>query len=134
MSRISINIHLTPFFSLVAGIKLEKFVFDVFCFTDKFVVWECNREEEFSPLKNADGAAKDTPLTARTDLFKLHKTYFENAGGKINSTSQNEDDVVECEISPLLSYAGENLSKRAEGKVYTAKQVLIDVSGDKCLD
>jgi len=118
----------------VAGIKLEKFVFDVFCFTDKFVVWECKREEEFSPLKNADGAAKDTPLTARTDLFKLHKTYFENAGGKINSSSQNEDDVVECEISPLLSYAGENLSKRAEGKVYTAKQVLIDVSGDKCLD
>ena len=125
----------------MAGIKLEKFVFDVFCFTDKFVVWECKREEEFSPLKNADGAAKDTPLTARTDLFRLHKGYFESAGGKIiakhvvNGTGKIEDEenVVQCEISPLLSYAGENLKKRAEGKIYTTQQLLMDVSGDQCL-
>ena len=122
------------FYLLVAGIKLEKFVFDVFCFTDKFVVWECKREEEFSPLKNADGAAKDTPLTARTDLFQLHKAYFENAGGKICPNNQSEDSVVQVEISPLLSYAGENLTERAKGKVYTTRQLLIDVSNDQCID
>jgi UDP-N-acetylglucosamine/UDP-N-acetylgalactosamine diphosphorylase len=29
------------------AIKLEKFVFDVFQFSNSFVVWECIRDEEF---------------------------------------------------------------------------------------
>ena len=125
-----------PYPEKANGIKLEKFVFDVFQFSDNFVVWECLREEEFSPLKNADGAAKDTPLTARTDLFRLHKSYFENAGGKIipkplNEENGNESSTeVRCEISPLVSYAGENLLDKAKDKVYTTNMLLVDVQGD----
>lgn len=45
-----------------------------------FAVWEVIREDEFSPLKNADGAAKDTPTTCRQDLCALHLRYAISAG------------------------------------------------------
>ena len=35
------------FLLLFSGVKLEKFVFDVFQFSNAFVVWECNRDTEF---------------------------------------------------------------------------------------
>lgn len=94
------------------GIKIEKFVFDVFEFAEKFVAMEVPRDEEFSALKNADSAGKDCPTTARNDLHRLHKKYIEAAGGIVHGS--------ECEISPLVSYAGENLSELVEGKSFTS--------------
>ena len=47
------------------GIKMEKFVFDVFRFAENFVVWACVREDEFAPLKNAEGASDFTPTHCR---------------------------------------------------------------------
>lgn len=98
------------------GIKIEKFIFDVFQFTDKFVTWEVPRNVEFSALKNADEAGKDCPSTARKDLFALHKKYLLDAGAKVTGE--------EVEISPLLSYAGEGLVKLVKGKNYTAPVLL----------
>jgi len=87
------------------GIKLEKWVFDVFQFSNSFVVWECNREDEFSPLKNADTAAKDNPTTSRESLFRQHRSFLETAG----ATIEGSENVVE--ISPLVSFAGEGLEE-----------------------
>ncbi|ALC40214.1 mmy, partial [Drosophila busckii] len=100
------------------GIKIEKFVFDVFEFAEKFVAMEVLRDEEFSALKNADAAGKDCPSTARADLHRLHRKYIENAGGLVHG------DV--CEISPSVSYAGENLEQLVKGKSFSSPVHLRD--------
>jgi len=120
------------------GIKMEKFVFDVIQFAKKFLVWEVLREDEFSPLKNADGAAKDTPTTARQALYSLHARYLMQAGAELldhqgnpikpftqekatnTETANKAVEDYECEISPLLSYDGEGLESVVKGHKYTA--------------
>ncbi|CAN2390968.1 UDP-N-acetylhexosamine pyrophosphorylase-like protein 1, partial [Pristimantis euphronides] len=99
--------------TLPNGIKLEKFVFDVFQFAKNFVAFDVEREEEFSPLKNADTAAKDTPTTARRSLLWQHYRWALKAGAKFcNATAESfsvpavEDPPAVFEISPLISYFG----------------------------
>ncbi|KZC14469.1 UDP-N-acetylhexosamine pyrophosphorylase, partial [Dufourea novaeangliae] len=97
------------------GIKIEKFVFDVFKFAKRLAVWEGIREEDFSPLKNSDTAGQYCPSTARNDVLKLHKKWLLNAG----ATSVTND----VEVSPLLSYAGENLN-HVQGQSFEGPYVL----------
>ncbi|KAJ7109903.1 nucleotide-diphospho-sugar transferase [Mycena epipterygia] len=93
------------------GMKLEMFVFDVFPFTERFAVLEVERNQEFSPLKNAPGTGSDDPETSRRDLLAQHKHFLEKAGATVK-------DGVEIEISPLVSYAGEGLQS-VKGKTFT---------------
>ena len=112
------------------GVKLEKFVFDIFQFVDpeRFVVYECKREEEFEPLKNAEGSV-GTPETCRTKISHLHAKWLLAAGAEL--VGQEGDSLVGAdgdderkmeenmivEVSPLVSYAGEGLEEQVQGKI-----------------
>eukprot|EP00095_Tigriopus_kingsejongensis_P007608 snap_masked-scaffold417_size177606-processed-gene-0.19 protein:Tk07608 transcript:snap_masked-scaffold417_size177606-processed-gene-0.19-mRNA-1 annotation:"hypothetical protein DAPPUDRAFT_130439" len=129
------------------GIKMEKFVFDVFQFAERFVVWECLREEEFAPLKNAEGAKDSTPTYCKNALYARCQKWAMAAGGSFvdkdgnrlplmispaspketNNNNNNNvkevkkppaDFVAEVEISPLVSFGGEGLEKLVSGKTF----------------
>lgn len=84
------------------GIKLESFIFDVFPASTAPSLMEVIREEEFAPVKNAPGSAEDSPDTARALLLQLHRSWLCAAGAVIKGDGP-------CEVSPLVSYSGENL-------------------------
>jgi len=93
------------------GMKLELFVFDVFPFTQDFNVLEVERQEEFSPLKNAAGTGSDDPDTSRNDLLSQQKRFLVRAGAEVV-------EGVQIEVSPSVSYAGEGL-EAVRGKKFT---------------
>ena len=86
------------------GIKLELFVFDVFVFANRVGLLYVPRSDEFSPLKNASGAADGAPEHARGDLWALHRRFLEEAGAVVQGEGA-------CEIAPSITYAGEGLEK-----------------------
>ena len=92
--------------------KLERFIFDVLQFGETLKAYYCDRDSEFCPLKNASGAADGTPEHCRDALLALHREYISAAGGRF----ANDDAIVE--ISPLVSYDGENLGHIAGSVVF----------------
>ncbi|KAK8146076.1 UDP-N-acetylglucosamine pyrophosphorylase [Beauveria asiatica] len=100
------------------GIKLEQFVFDVFPLLplDKFACMEVQREDEFSPLKNAKGTGQDDEDTSRAAVMEQGERWAKAAGAIVVA-----DGGVE--VSPLISYAGEGLEKFS-GKTIQAPAVV----------
>ncbi|XP_059287149.1 UDP-N-acetylglucosamine diphosphorylase 2 [Lycium ferocissimum] len=100
------------------GYKLEQFIFDAFPYTPSTTLFEVVREEEFAPVKNANGANFDTPDSARLLVLRLHTRWVVAAGGFLTHSVPLYATGVE--VSPLCSYAGENLEAICRGRTFHA--------------
>jgi UDP-N-acetylglucosamine/UDP-N-acetylgalactosamine diphosphorylase len=86
------------------GYKAEMFIFDMFQYAERMCALLVPREIEFSPLKNPPGSPSDCPETCRAAVYALHANWAKAAGAKVDASASNV-----CEISPLVSFAGEGL-------------------------
>jgi UDP-N-acetylglucosamine/UDP-N-acetylgalactosamine diphosphorylase len=91
------------------GIKLEAFIFDVFSAADDMGIIECDRKEEFAPIKNAPGEKTDSPDTARAMIYALHLRWLTEAGVKVDGAAARSEQTP-CEITPRVSMRGEGLA------------------------
>ncbi len=88
------------------AVKFETFLFDALPSAERTVTVEAAREDEFSPIKNAEGS--DSPATARRDLNRLHARWLEAAGVSVPRGADGEP--VDVEIDPRAALEGPDLA------------------------
>lgn len=96
------------------AVKLEQFVFDAIPLAKNAIVYTTDRAEEFSPVKNAEGA--DSPATSKRDQVRRAARWLGEAGVKVALKSDGEPDAI-IEISPLFAATAQQLKKKDLSKI-----------------
>ena len=78
------------------AIKFERFIFDLLPLAENAIVVEVDPQEGFAPLKNASGAAKDTPESTRSAIAAQHARWLRTAGATLAK------DVI-VEVNPRFA-------------------------------
>ncbi|MGC4031113.1 MAG: UDPGP type 1 family protein [Tepidisphaeraceae bacterium] len=91
------------------GVKLEQFVFDAIPLAANALIYTTRREDEFSPVKNAEG--NDSPATCKRDQVRLFARWLEAAGVSVPKKADGEPDAV-IEISPLFASSADDLKTK----------------------
>ena len=91
------------------AVKFESFIFDALPLAERVCSLEAAREDEFSPIKNADG--DDSPATARRDLNRMYARWLEAAGVDVPRDSAGEP-AVDLEIDPRYATNAHELTGR----------------------
>ena len=104
------------------AIKLEMFIFDAMSLTDKTVILETRRNEEFSPIKNAQGL--DSPVTSLHSQVRRAAGWLEAAGVELPLDADGQVAAA-IEISPLFADSAEELAAKLDpGLTITSGQQL----------
>ena len=91
------------------AIKFERFIFDLMPLASNAIVVEIDPQEGFGPLKNASGAAADTPEMVQSMMIAQHTRWLKQAGAEV-------DDNVAVEICPLFALDAEELAQKIPPK------------------
>jgi UDP-N-acetylglucosamine/UDP-N-acetylgalactosamine diphosphorylase len=87
------------------AIKFERFIFDLMPSAANAIVVEIDPQEGFGPLKNASGAAADTPEMVQSMMIAQHRRWLEAAGARVAENTP-------VEISPLYALDEEELARK----------------------
>ena len=90
------------------GVKFELFIFDALPFAKNPVIIETRREDEFSPVKNAEGI--DSPQTCKDDQVRQFTRWLNREGAAI-VTDATGLPAQRIEISPLFGYDADSFSE-----------------------
>lgn len=103
------------------ALKFELFVFDALPLADRWLAMAVNREDEFSPLKNATGA--DSPETVRRSLIERAARWLEAAGVTVPRTSGEPTYAIE--ISPLFALDAADCRSKIDAKLSIVGPTLV---------
>lgn len=101
--------------------KFERFVFDCLPYARGCAFVEAEREDEFAPVKNAEG--EDSPDSCRRLLTRQWVRWLEDAGVDI---SQLKGEVGDVEIGPLYADSSEDLAEALADGVEVRSPVILD--------
>ncbi len=108
------------------GVKFETFVFDALPLARNPVLVRVEREEEFYPLKNAEG--ENSPEAVRRAIVEQHASWLRAAGVDVPRDESGRSLAVE--IGPLFAVDAESLAARlASSGVEYRPDLLLDESG-----
>jgi UDP-N-acetylglucosamine/UDP-N-acetylgalactosamine diphosphorylase len=87
--------------------KLERFVFDLLPLARHTAVVQADRRQTFAPLKNAPGAAADTPQHVQQRMLAVYRRWLRRAGVALGPRAR-------VEISPLWALDLHDVQHRAD--------------------
>ncbi len=89
--------------------KFEKFIFDIIPDADRAINVEFARENEFSPVKNAEG--NDSPATCQRDMILKFAGWLEQCGVAVERDADGMP-LYKIEIDPLFALSAEDLKEK----------------------
>jgi UDP-N-acetylglucosamine/UDP-N-acetylgalactosamine diphosphorylase len=102
--------------------KFEKFIFDVVPDARTLMTVEFQREDEFSPVKNATGP--DSPATARRDMALKSARWLEACGVSVPRAPSGEL-LYAIEIDPAIAVDAGELRSKVDGRLNIAGDLLL---------